>query len=109
MSYFDMDNVIIVSVQYDSLRNNVTTMKERYEERIEEIETERDNLSEQLDTVQAELKTARAEGTGSTVAAPAVDGNLLDEVSMLEVLCPPSKKRGYIVLLTLVGRLNGFC
>jgi hypothetical protein len=57
-------------------------MKERYEERIEEIESERDNLSEQLETVQTELKTAKAQGTGSTAAGLAVSGDLLDEVSL---------------------------
>lgn len=57
--------------QYESLRNNATTMKERYEEQIEELESERDSLTEKLET-------AKAEGGGTSGGAGT--GNLLEEV-----------------------------
>lgn len=68
-------------LQYESLRNNATTMKERYEERIEEIETERDNLGEELENVQSQVKSLKAQGTSSPVAVAAGTENLLEEVS----------------------------
>ncbi|XP_053379992.1 FK506-binding protein 15-like isoform X2 [Mercenaria mercenaria] len=78
-----VEQLSIWKEKYESLRNNATTMKERYEEHIEEIETQRDHLSEQLENVQSELKSVRTEGSGSTLAASAGTGNLLEEVKKI--------------------------
>ncbi|KAL4218675.1 FK506-binding protein 15 [Mactra antiquata] len=59
--------------KYESLRNTATTMKEKYEEQIEELEEERDNLTEKLQS---------GHGGAAGGAEPGA-GNLLEEVKKI--------------------------
>ena len=77
----------LFSPQYDSLRNSATTMKERYESRIKEMEEEKDSLEEQKEEMdqlvpklREEIKKLQSQGGSGDQNVTNNSQSLLNEV-----------------------------